>query len=403
MGKNPLKLSVISLFLAGSAFWLIGNRSILTGQYTFGHDTFYWYAIFHYFTESLWSGFFPLWNPYLHAGELFMDKVSLLQLVDPVILTSVIAGKLFALRDILSLYETTVFLRLIVIAAGVQLLLNRLLPEIKEYAYFTFFVLLLSSFTINGYHQNGAFFAFSYTPFILLFFLRFVEKPGWFNSAMLGYFSGISFQSLQFAYVITFVLLFIAVFLILNREGIAVLLRNKLKLCCALILFLIFSFPAWVLMFYKSSLYPYARTVFNPGKAPYFFIPSLDYFKDTLAGRGEPGDFISLGFLPLAQQLYRDAPALTGKISFHTSEINLYIGLIPFAIGIAGIFLGRHKFKPVFLMMLFLSAALFIGPRKYNIIYMFLFYLIPSLRGLENTHEFANYFLLCYFFFLGLK
>lgn len=72
------------------------------------------------------------------------------------------------------------------------------------------------------------------------------------------------------------------------------------------------------------------------------------------------------------------------------TEMNMYIGFVPFILGLIGLFHVDHKSKKLF-------AFLFIGPIDYNFIYLFLFYTFIPLRLIENTHEFANYFLFAYF------
>lgn len=390
----------LTWFLAGFCVWLFAHWGILSQKYIFSHDSFYWYGIFHYFAEAFYDGFWPTWNPYLHCGEKFFQNIGMFGLLDPINILGLTFGKVLNIKNLLFLYELTTFLKLIFIALGIQLLLDYIIPEIKKYNYFSFFIILLSSFSIHSYHQNGVFLVFSYTPFILLFLLKFLDNPKWFNAIMLGYFSGICFQSMHFFYNLTFIILFTIFYFIFNKEKIKVLIDNKLKVAAVFLLFLLFSFPAWSLIFYKTSLYPYARLIFNPAwENPPVFFNSPEQFINSDAAFGEILDFFSLGFLPFAKYIFQSSSYVYTNLF---SEVAMFIGTIPFLLGILGVFKGENKYKKFFLTLCISSGFLFLGPKEYNFIYKFLFYLIPPLRGIENTHEFVNYFLFSYIYFICL-
>lgn len=409
--KNNLsdRIFLVTLVFTGCIAWITGHWPLLTGEYIFSHDSYYWYGIFHYFADSIYNGVFPLWNPYIHSGETFFTYIGSMMLVDPVNIFGIMVGKLFHVNDLIYLYEIIIFARLIIIAAGIQLLINTIIPEIKKYWYFSFFIILLSSFTINSYHQNGAFLFFGYTPFVLLFIVRLLRNPNWINAVMLGYFSGISFQSYQFAAIGTFVLLFTILYLVFNRESFRTIWKNRLKVAISILLFIIFSSPAWSLIFYRSYIFPYSRYIFNQGlEDTGIFISDINILRNSFTAYGQWGDFYSLGFLPLASEPY------TGKIfglfnltilsldGIGISEMNMYIAFIPFTLGLIGIFKGKSSFKMVFLILMFLSGCLFLGPIPYNYIYTILFYALPSIRVIENTHIFASFFMFFYLFFMCL-
>ena len=317
---------------------------------------------------------------------------------------AIFVSRIFHINDLFYLYEITVFLRIILIAAGTQLFLNHIIPEIKKYWYFTFFVALLSSFTINSYHQNGAFILFGYLPFILLFIIKFFDNQSWFNILMLTYFSAISMLMYHSGYVALFVAIFIIVFLSLNGKYLKVIADNKLKIFVSFVLFILLTAPVWSIIFYKPLLYPYARMVYNPGlhNAPIFF-SSPDEFKKTLAAFGTLGDILSLGLLPIAKTIYKGSLTFSlCKLHLPLTEMNMFIGFVPFILGIVGIIKGKNRFKPLFLIILFLSIFLFLGPTDYNLIYKALFYIFPPIRLIENTHEISTYLIFFYFYFVSL-
>lgn len=384
--------------IAGLTAWLIGNWPFLTNEYMFSHDSYYWYGIFHYFVESLWAGFWPTWNPYSHAGELFFTNLGMWNLIDPITMASIGVGKILKANNLFYLYEMIMFVKIFIRAAGVQLLINELIPEMKKYWSFTFFILVLSGFAVTSYHQNGSMFVFSYVPFIMLFFIRFLKKQSWFNTICLGYITGTCFHSMHFFYVASFLMLFMPLFLLFNREYIKTLWASKIKVTAALAVFLVFSAPAWSLIFYKFSLYPYARSLFTMSatQAPIFF-NSIEDYKLSLAAFGQLADFLTMGFLPLANLQF-----IVGLPGGLFSEMSLFIGFIPFVLGVVGLIKGKHQYKTLFIILLILSAILFLGPQSFNFLYTPLFYTLPLLRGIENTHSFSNYFLMCYLFFVAL-
>ncbi len=422
--NSAKRIHLLLLILVGCIAWVLVNWGILSREYIFSHDSYYWYGLFHYFAESVQNGFIPLWNPYAHSGEIFFTNIGAQLLLDPLTLIGIVAGKIFKVKDLFYLYEIITFLRLILIATGIQLFLNEIIPKIKKYWYFTFFVLLLSSFTINAYHQSGSFLIFSYIPFILLFMVRFFKDPSWLNTTLLGYFSGISFQSYLFAAIGTFVLFFLLLYLLFNRKYWHVLWKNKLKVTVCIILFITLSAPAWSLLFYRSYIFPYARFIVNPSSQENsIIISNIEILKKSIVAFGRWGDFFSLGYLPLASSIYTgkaihffssDIPLFGERIyalgkEIKITEMNMYVALIPFILGIIGIFKGKNKFKWIFLILLFLSGCLFLGPTDTNLIfktlsnfYKVLFYIFLPLRVIENTHEFATYFLFFYFYFICL-
>lgn len=436
--------------ITGFIFFIMASYRILNREYIFTHDTLHWYGIFHFFTESLYQGIFPLWNPYLHSGEMFFPYLGMLNLIDPINLIGIGIGKLIGFKDLFYLYEIIFFFKIIFIVYGVQLVLELLVPRIKNYSVFIFFILLLSTFTFNVYHQHGALFVFGYFPFILYFFLKFQRKNSWTNILLLGYFSGVSFQSMHFAYLSTFIFIFVGIFFFHKRIYLKTILHNKIKFICALFVFIVLTLPSSSLFFYKDSLFPYARNLFNPladEKPPLFF--HYSEFENTIAAFGKVYDFISLGLYSMAKYLYiplqgeliqKDITIVkvmlllvilvlffikrkshiiiqlilllalflfplwldSKEFVFSISEMNMYIGFIPFVLGLIGLFYVRDRYKLVFGITLFVAAALFIGPIKYNYVYQGIFTIFPPLRLLENAHEFANFFLFCYFYFVGL-
>ncbi|MDR4503621.1 MAG: LamG domain-containing protein [Candidatus Scalindua sp.] len=390
----------LTWFAVGLITWFFSVWPIISKQFVFGHDAFYWHPLYHYCIESLYNGFVPLWNPYSHAGEIFFQLLSQLSLIDPITIFCAYFGRLLHINNLFYQYELYVFFRTFTIAFGILLFFNRVFPELRRYSYFLFFVVLLSSFTVSGYHQTG-YIAFHYFPFTLYFFLRFLDRSDWFNVVFLGFFSGISAQGQPFGYIGTFLFLFAVTFLLFNRDKFRVLLNNKLKIVCTSLLFLIFSSPAWSLIFYTNDFYSYSRMLFSRTGETQILL-GFNNLVEGLGSRGKIGDILSLGFFPLARQIYSGS---VFQNVFKLSEMNMYISAIPFLTGLIGIILGKHSYKKVFIVLLILSVVLFIGPVKYNYLYQILFILFPLLRVVENTSLFASYFLFSYFFFflLGLQ
>ncbi len=398
MKKNIVKFFVpLSLFFIGSIVWFMAHWRILSQEYIFCHDSLNWFGAFHYLAESLQNGFFPFWNPYLHGGEMFFENFTQMSLIDPIMLIGIYVGKWVGIKDLLYLYELIVLSKIIILAVGVQLFFNEIVPSIKKWSYFTFFILLLSSFSINCYHQNGAYLVFGYVPFILLFLIKFFKSQSWLNAILLGYFIGISFQSIVFAYVATFLFIFLCVYLVFNKGYLKIIFQNKLKIFVAMAIFICLSSPAWILLFYKDNIFPYARFLFNSQQHAGILFSNYEAVGRSLAPFGKWGDILTLGILPLAGVIYSEKNKFLKDL---LTELSMYVGLIPFLLGVFGIFFSKHKYKLMFLILLFVIGCLFLGALPYNFVYRLLFFIIFPLRTIENSHEFVNYFLFCYVFFI---
>ena len=71
--EHPAIIEAMVGFLA-LTYSIYSLRSMLIfGRTTLIHDNFYWYyPIFHFFSENIISGHYPLWNPFSHGGEPFI-------------------------------------------------------------------------------------------------------------------------------------------------------------------------------------------------------------------------------------------------------------------------------------------------------------------------------------------
>lgn len=396
-----LKITQLSLIGIGTIVFLYLNASWLRGYAFFEHDTVYWSGAFHYFADSLLNGFYPIWNPYLHAGEMFVESFTQIGIVDPCSLIVVLLAFLFRQHDLMWIYNLSVFTKLIVMCAGAQLLLNHLIPGLRKIWAFPFFFLLLGAFSLNGYHQNGIFLCLGYFCYAALFLLRSFDDPSWKNILAVGYFTGISLQSIVFAYQATAALIFFGLYLFLNKDQ---YLRKltwftpwKHRWLSAALLAIALSAPAWSLLFYYGNTEAYARQIFNPDdtRAGLLFSSPND-LRTSLAAIGRPADFLTL----VAPKKWAEALFSARKYEVF-SEMSFYSGLVVFLLVLLGLWKGEGKHRRLMICFTLVMALIYVGPPLLGI-YDFFFYALFPLRAIENTHNFVNFVLLGYFYFLGL-
>lgn len=383
-------------FCIGLSVFLFVNRHYLMGDLAFIHDTLSWSGVFHYFADALNNGIYPLWNPYVHSGSMFVEMFTQMSLIDPVNLISVAVGVLVRQQDLLIVYNFTVLAKTVVLTVGVQLLLNHLIPELKKIWSFTFFVMLLGSFGANGFHQNGAFLCIGYFPFVILFFLRSVENPSWVNVLSIGYFLGVSFQTTVFSYQATFLILFLALYFYSFRQEVLKLFRQWPKLTGAFMLFVVLSAPALAMFQYRQWIDPYARSIFNPSdQSAGILLPSAESLRKSLAAFGQLPDLMTFVVPP---ELF---PNFRKLRNWTLSEMSFYSGFLVLLVGLWGLAKGRNTYKKLQMALTAMGLILFLGPPLKGI-YDVLFFLLPTLRVLENTHSFVCFVFIGYFYFIGL-
>ncbi|MDI6761367.1 MAG: hypothetical protein QMD05_11120, partial [Candidatus Brocadiaceae bacterium] len=210
---------------------------LITQRKTFCSDAVTDYGAYHCFIESLWNGYWPLWNPYLHAGEpLYYDWVRL-TLLDPSILLSTMCLKLFHL-SIYATFHYIYILRTLILVLGAYFLFRR----IFTYALSTFIsllILLLGDMTSLSFSNHFYLDSFLWFPWIMYFIVRLVEGGGVREIAFIAFLVGISSAiRYQFPLMLLALTVFTGTMLINHKERVMGALHRQKSLHLGLCLLL---------------------------------------------------------------------------------------------------------------------------------------------------------------------
>jgi hypothetical protein len=232
--KFPNKVFLEALIITGIiSIFLLATRNILRNETVFTGDAEIWYGIYHYFSESISNWNLPLWNPYMDGGKAFWPLLGIGRLLDPVNLIFILIIKFFKV-SIYHLYHINYIVTLILISLGMYLLLRYInKPAISTETDSNFFnVHFLTNILLFTFFLNYCFASdfcapsivntFSWTPYILLFTLKFLDTKDVKNFLFAAYFLGIliSASSYHFAFPVFFILCFISITAIINFKSI---------------------------------------------------------------------------------------------------------------------------------------------------------------------------------------
>jgi len=395
-----------SFIILISVLFLLSFSSILTsGNFMLTHDSIDWYGVFQYFAESIYNNSWPFWNIYTHTGEPFYYNYVQIPLLEPITLTIIFIGKLFKI-DILTVYHWNFFIQLLLMNLGIYLFLR------KFYKHFStkiilYIVISFSSLQLICMRLIGIWQIFHLTPWILLFIFKlFEENNNRLSWILLATFIGISLHGISAVYNLSFLFIFLATFLVKNRAEIkkmTYIFRIKQIQTLILLALIIISLSSPLLttiLFDLKKFVPVARTI--DARTSQSFFMSIDQIasgEKIWKGATNIRDFIGLinPFSPYAllHKWYNDY--------LNTNDLTesfLYIGILPFAFAIYGIFFSKHKYKINFLILLISLGLLMLGA---NFIFFKLFALVfPVIRFIRHAMQFLPFFLLALFYFSGL-
>jgi hypothetical protein len=214
-----------------------------------------------------------------------------------------------------------------------------------------------------------------------------------------SFFIGLSLTSYQGVYTLTYLFIFILALLINQREYIITLLKNRKNFTYILVgitILFILSMPLLSIFIEHNKVVPIARLDYE-GAVVKEGVTLTHGSIEKAATHSSPVDFLELVF-PVAVRGYfwgwfYPSPWLS------LSECFLYIGILPFLLCIAGIFLSKGKYHLNFLFALITIGLLMLGPRggAFHLLY-FLFY---PLRFARHMHLFSGFFIFTLFYFVG--
>ncbi len=423
-GKKKIITSGMIEVCAGAVgiFFLIYvlRTMLVFGETTLMHDGFYWtYPISQYFEESLLNGAFPFWNPYTHGGEPFYPLLAQVRLYEPLSLIITFVMKLFT-NDLVMMYVWNHFIKMVLMAIGVYIVFRpwakHLLIRLSLIP-----ILLFSSFMLAPFHQEGIINQFMWVPYITFFLLRIVyyRDNGWHCWLLLAGLIGLNWQSYFFTGTWIFFLFFTLGFVFFRRDCLKDLVKIKgliPKVLVFSIIVLVMMVPNIVLMLEKDrfifparmmkvvnkkDVAPLAAYLQYEGK-PENLVEGINMSYNAIV---KTGSFATIwDFIQIISPDGNKHIPWSGRRSWgDSSEAFIYLGLLPWAIAILGIVVGKHAIKRVWLFVLIGFGLLMLGPP--GGVHMLLYHVYPPMKFVRHTSPLVLFFTFSfiYFFVLGLN
>lgn len=406
-------------FASAVAFLMFMLRDVLfTGRATFTHDTVLWvYPIFTYLADGLLHGQLPLWNPFSRGGEPLLPSYLQTRLFDPIDHLVVYVGSLFT-GDLTTLFNWDRFMRLLAAALGTHLLIRRWAKHPVTRIVLAF-IAVLSSMSINIFHQTGFNDQYYCAPFVALFLFRILEgKHGWPNWFGGLFFLGSSLQSYFFVGTLTLALTILAGYALFRRKQLVALLVDRqswLKIAASIVFLAIMSGPSLIMLLQQKDFHMSARSVpaimadDGGGTLPQASpdsatangsLISMPYRFVRLTGTPvRPADFLGL-LAPGANDSKTENgnnPVTRVVFGITSSDARMFFGGLAFAVSLLGIALARTPFKRIWLLILGFFGLLMLGP--YTPFHAVLFQVYPPLWVIRHTQQLLNFFLLALLFF----
>lgn len=417
MKKTGLYLLLVSFV----GVFVVLYHDLIFGQKTFIHDSIVFYGIFQYYCDSLSTGNFPYWDPYMTAGTYFYPNIPVQGLLDPLVLMAFCLVKVFSISTLTG-YMILMLLRLAVTVGGAFLLFRHISKSTVS-ALISSGVLLLA-LPHSYFPQFGVVAHLFYTPLVLYLLIRFLEDP--LGPKRMPIFAGFLlvfgialniYIPVHFVFNVLAVTLLLLLFRVSRMDALIASLRTPGTLARYGLLTILFvmmlAVPLLVYFFDASSrgeLFPMQRIVQKNNRV-FKKIMASDTNSSNLSSKftHERAVFNSTG--NLAGLLYPDSPR---NFKYWTdndlsSEIHQYIGIIPFVLALIGIIYSRSRYRPVILgalLLTFLCGFSLSGAhdQPYNLIQRALNFLFPPLAMLQGRQNFGYFTILylCAFTSMGL-
>jgi hypothetical protein len=419
MRRNPLIIEIVT-GVAALLFLVYTMRSMLLFHQTFlCHDNVLWfYTLFHFSAENIINGNYPLWNPFTHGGEPFYPILLLCKLLTPIPLLTIYFGK-FITTDTGILFVWHYFIQMVTMAFGTYIVLRIFTRHL--FVRLTLIpILLYSSFFLVSLRQFGFLALFIWVPYITYFLLRIVYNKDyrWHNWLILAVFVGFNWQSYLFVGVWVFILFVSCGFLFFRRDLLKELVKSKgviPKLSVMVIIVLAMMLPNLVTLMEKDKfIFParmhnvtdldeepmYGPQQFEGGSADRVEGINMSYNVISKTGTFSTiWDFIQI--------ISPDGNPYVGMPDRERwgrpSEAYMYLGILPWAIAILGMVMGKHDIKRVWLLILIGFGLLMLGPP--GGLHKVLYYVYPPLWFIRHTHLFVLFFVFAflYFYILGFN
>ena len=411
----------IVIGLCAVAFLVYLLRSMLLyGETTLLHDNIYGYPFFQYFAENIINGNYPFWNPFSNGGEPFYPIISLQTYYEPITLLTIYIGS-FITDDIVMIFNWHKVVKILFMLLGVYIVL-RLHTKHLFIRLSLIPILLYSSFLLVSFHANSSIKIFFWVPWITYFLLSIIwyKDYRWFNWIILAALVGLNWQSYWFVGPWTFIFFFFLYLTISRRDLLKELFKTKgfiprFSVTSAIVLLMMapnivlllekgkFVFPARMMKSVDDEEIKHQQAAYlqYEGKAsniveginmPYSVISQTGTFSTIW-------DFIQL--ISPDGNKFIEWPDMKrwGK----PSEAYMYLGLLPWAIALLGIVMGKHELKRLWLLILIGFGLLMLGPP--GGVHKVLYYVYPPIWFIRHTHLFVLFFVFAflYFYVLGFN
>ncbi|MCU0666193.1 MAG: hypothetical protein MUF05_03750 [Candidatus Omnitrophica bacterium] len=344
---------------------------------TFSHDTMWQFGGAHYFYNCLMNGVFPYWDIYNYCGGPFYYNIGILRLLEITTFPLVFIFKFFNL-SLFSLYHLDFLTKIFLYALGVYFAMRKV-SKYTLSGLFAFFVFIFSTFTFVSFRQSGVFVTFAWTAWGMWFLMRLLEdKFNIYNMVGFCFFLGLSLNSYQGAYVLTFMQFFFLSLLFNRKAYLLSLIKDRKNRRIFLIGVLVISglfLHTLAVFIEKDKNIAIMRQMYQGTSVPIM-----------------PADYLGLFFPGVAAKFWN---SLNCKQYF--SECAFYIGIIPLLLSVWGMVSSRHKFRFNFIFVLMALVLVSINLQQYLgwVKYLLLPFLIYA-RNMEIFQPFVI-FVLVYF------
>jgi len=415
------KINVYIVLVVLLAAFVMIYADLFTGEKTFVHDTINWAGIFYYYVDTMASGQFPYWDPYLIGGTPFYPNVPLHGMLDPAVLIAAVPLKLTGV-SLVTLYNYFRIFKLLIVAIGAYLFYHHItkhrLGSLLA-ASILFFV-----FPLNNFRQFGTVDALYLTPFASYFLLKFVEDPAgpkrYLFLSLTALVSGISMINyIPVFYLFNVLVLVICAFMfrVASLREVAQAFTNKrfvaLVAVLAIAVVMMASPPVTTLLNDASGngeLFPMQRIIQkNAGDFKQMVASDVgtnnlsNQFTNQLAPMNSWGEIVNFLFPDLVTFRYWGEHDLQ-------SEADHYIGIIPLVLCMLGIIFVKSRYKKLLIVMVLINFVNGFSPwgynnQPYNFIQKLFNAVFPPLTWYQGRNNLGYFvlFYLCAFAAIGFK
>lgn len=407
-------------FAAAVGFLLVMLRDLLFfGRATMTHDTILWvYPIFTYLADGLLHGALPLWNPFSRGGEPLLPSYLQTRLFDPIDYAVIYIGALFT-DDLTTLFNWDRTMRMLAGALGTHLLLRRWARHLVTRIVLAF-VCVMSSMTLNIFHQCGLNDQYYCAPFAAIFVFRILEGHRSSVNWLAGlFFLGSSLQSYFFVGSLTLILTILVGYAFSRRSRIVAVLHDHttwIKVAASIVLLGVMAGPSLIMVAERDTLHMSARTLppvsldgsttdsahplHEPTVASKDALIMMPYqFIRATGTPSRPADFLGL-LAPKINDIKNPNgtnPSTRMVKGSVWSDSRMFLGGLVFAVCLLGLVSARSPFKSIWLLILGIFGFVMLG--AYTPVHQALYQVYPPLWVIRHTQQLTNFFLLALLFF----